>query len=480
MIFNSLEFFVFLTVVFTAYWLLSKWYKAQNLLLVIASYLFYAFWDWRFLLIIGSLSAIAFICGIYIERISSAKNKLIICIANVTICLLVLGIFKYFNFFVDTFGVICNSMGIKVDRFVSHLILPIGISFYSFKCISYIVDVYKNDYRASTDIVAFFAYISFFPQLMAGPIDRASCLLTQFQQKRSFNEPIASDGCRQMLWGFFKKVVVADNCQVAVDQIWGGQFSAPGYVLLLVPILYSFQIYCDFSGYSDIAVGCGKLFGIKQTRNFCNPYFSRNIQDFWRRWHISLMTWLRDYIYIPLGGSKCTSIKIYRNIIVVWTISGLWHGANWTFVCWGLFHAFLIISYRRFKSIISFEDSNSMIARLLCMFGTFLMVSFGWILFRAESVAISFVYLKGVFVNNLDFRNFIGHLEGLNLTVIIPAIGFTLVVEWLNRYRQHGLDFSSRGVMLKHTPLRYSFYVVLVLCTMALSPSNSEYIYFRF
>jgi D-alanyl-lipoteichoic acid acyltransferase DltB (MBOAT superfamily) len=472
MIFNSLDFFVFLSVVFVAYWLFSKWYKAQNLLIVIASYIFYAFWDWRFLLIIGSLSAITFICGICIERISSTKNKLVICIANVIICLLMLGIFKYFNFFADSFGLICNAMGIKVDRIVSHLILPIGISFYSFKCISYIVDVYKKDYRASADIIAFFAYICFFPQLMAGPIDRASSLLTQFQKKRSFNEPIASDGCRQMLWGFFKKAVVADNCQVAVDQIWGGQFSEPGYVLILVSILYSFQIYCDFSGYSDLAIGCGKLFGIKLTRNFNNPYFSRNIQDFWRRWHISLMTWLRDYIYIPLGGSRCTSIKIYRNIVIVWAISGLWHGANWTFVCWGLFHAFLLISYRKFKSVISLGDSKT--ARLLCMFVTFLMVSFGWILFRAESVAISFVYLNSVFVNNLDFGNFIGHLEGLNLTVIIPAIGFTLVVEWLNRYRQHGLDFPIGGVMLKHTPLRYSFYVALVLCTMALSPSNSE------
>ena len=318
MLFNSVGFFIFLLAVFFIYWLLARWLIWQNILIVLASYLFYAFWDWRFLLVLGFMSMTTFYSGYYISKHYKKSNECrIICVSNVVLCLLILCIFKYFNFFSESFGSLLNCLGFQVDTIVSHLLLPIGISFYSFKCISYTVDIYKEKYKPSNDIIPFFAYVSFFPQLMSGPIDRASCLLSQIERKRTFDESFASDGCRQMLWGFFKKVVIADNCQGIVDQIWANQSSEPAVVLIIGAVLYSFQIYCDFSGYSDIAIGTFKY-----------PYLSTSIPDFWRRWHMSLMTWLKDYVYIPLGGSRCAKWKIYRNIIIVWLLSGLWHGAN--------------------------------------------------------------------------------------------------------------------------------------------------------
>ena len=482
MIFNSIEFFFFFIIVFSLYWAIRRWYKIQNLLIVIASYLFYAWWNWRFLIVLFGISITTYISGYLITQSRNPTKKRIICAINVVLCVFVLGIFKYFDFFVGGFEDLLNLFGLKFDRIVSQLVLPIGISFYSFKCISYTVDVYKNKFCPSGGIVAFFAYVSFFPQLMAGPIDRASDLLSQFNKSRFFCERLATDGCRQMLWGFFKKVVIADNCQMAVSQIWGGHFSEPGYVLIIVAFLYSIQIYCDFSGYSDIAIGSAKLFGIKLTRNFKYPYFSKSLPDFWRNWHISLMSWLKDYIYIPLGGSRCKEWKIYRNIFIVWILSGLWHGADWTFVVWGVYHALLLIVYRLIKQDEFFFSSRSdmRIFNLMKMTMTFFLITMGWILFSASSISDAYSYVYGIFSNPLDISNALVHLEGLNLTLLVPAILLLQIIEWINRKMDHGLQFSDNGFMAHSRLARYSAYIALVMIIISYSDTQLDFIYFRF
>ena len=336
MLFNSIEFLLFLPLVFLLYWFLCRDRIQQNLLVVVASYVFYGWWDCRFLILITFTSLCSYWAGIAIGCFSgSRKKQKCISEANIVLNLLILGVFKYYNFFAESFADFFQRLGYQMDVVTLNVILPVGISFYTFQALSYSIDVYQNKIKPTKDIVQFFAYISFFPQLVAGPIERATNLLPQFEKQRQFDYSISVDGLRQMLWGFFKKVVVADVCASYVNQYWDLYEELPGLMLIQIAVLFAFQIYCDFSGYSDIAIGCAKLFGIRLMRNFDNPYFSRNIAEFWRRWHISLMTWLRDYVYIPLGGSRCTKHRMTINTIIVFLISGLWHGANWTFVVWG-------------------------------------------------------------------------------------------------------------------------------------------------
>lgn len=452
--------------------MLGKWYRYQNLLIVIASYIFYAWWNCSFLLILLTLTFSTYVCGFYLAKHSESwKLRKLACLSNVSLCLIFLGIFKYFNFFAESFEDFFNLLGFRIDRIVSHLLLPIGISFYTFKCISYTIDVYKKEYLPSNDLIAFSAYICFFPQLMAGPIDRASKLLSQFQGKRVFNEFLASDGCRQMLWGFFKKVVIADNCRIVVDQIFGGRLMESGYVLAIVAILYSIQLYCDFSGYSDIAIGCSKLFGIKLTQNFKNPYFSCCVIDFWRRWHISLMSWLRDYIYIPLGGSRCSKLKLHRNIVVVWLLSGLWHGANWTFVCWGLYHASLLIFFYYFR----FTKS-----RILNIIFTFLLVTIGWVFFRAYNVSQAICYISNVFNNSWAINQLFENLGGLNLRILLPSILFLFTLEYYNRNYEHGFSLERFKYIASHRIIRYILYASFATFIIAFEGDQSEFIYFRF
>ena len=347
MLFNSYEFLAFLPTVFVVYWLFRQKLMLQNLFIVIASYLFYGWWDWRFLLLIAFTSLCSYASGILIERFHENRNvQKAVSAANIVLNIGILGVFKYYNFFAESFDVLLQSLfGYHIDWATLNIILPVGISFYTFQALSYTIDIYHKKLPATHNIVEFFAYISFFPQLVAGPIERATNLLPQFQIKRQFDYKASIDGLRQMLWGFTKKLVVADNCASAVNELWNNYHNLSGLQLLLVGILFSFQIYCDFSGYSDIAIGCARLFGFKLMRNFNFPYFSRSIPEFWRRWHISLTTWFRDYIYFPLGGSRCNKAKTIRNVFIVWAISGLWHGANWTFVVWGLYHALLLAIY---------------------------------------------------------------------------------------------------------------------------------------
>ncbi len=367
MLFNSIQFALFLPIVFLLYWFVfdrfiskSKYQlRLQNAFVVVASYVFYGWWDWRFLLLIAFTSFCSWGSGMLMQRVENQQidpnltgggksleiNKLqrrkkLITTANIVLNLLILAIFKYYDFFVTEFAQLFH---ISTDGLLLKVILPVGISFYTFQALSYSIDVYRGKIEPTKDIVAFFAFISFFPQLVAGPIERATNLLPQFLKKREFDYDTAVDGMRQILWGLFKKIVVADNCAVFVDEVFKTYTYQSGSTLLLAAIFFTFQIYGDFSGYSDIAIGTAKLFGIKLMRNFNVPYFSRDIAEFWRRWHISLTTWFRDYVYIPLGGSRVSKAKVVRNTFIIFLLSGFWHGANWTFIAWGAYHAILFL-----------------------------------------------------------------------------------------------------------------------------------------
>ena len=356
MLFNSIQFAIFLPIVFLLYWFVFDRFiskskhqlRLQNAFVVVASYVFYGWWDWRFLLLIAFTSFCSWGSGMLMQRVESQQidpkltgggnsleiNKLqrrkkLIATANIVLNLLILAVFKYYDFFVTEFAQLFH---ISTEGLLLKVILPVGISFYTFQALSYSIDVYRGKIEPTKDIIAFFAFISFFPQLVAGPIERATNLLPQFLKKREFDYDTAVDGMRQILWGLFKKIVVADNCAVYVDQVFSSYQTQSGSTLLLAAIFFTFQIYGDFSGYSDIAIGTAKLFGIKLMRNFNVPYFSRDIAEFWRRWHISLTTWFRDYVYIPLGGSRVSKAKVVRNTFVIFLLSGFWHGANWTFI----------------------------------------------------------------------------------------------------------------------------------------------------
>jgi D-alanyl-lipoteichoic acid acyltransferase DltB (MBOAT superfamily) len=339
MLFNSIDFVLFLPTVFIVYWFLDgKNLKAQNGFIVIASYLFYGWWDWRFLFLMFLSTLIDYFTGLGLSGESTKRRKMLVC-TSIAVNLLVLGIFKYCNFFIDNFVQAFSFFGIPFDVQHLNIILPVGISFYTFQTMSYSIDIYRKKLEPTRDFIAFAAFVSFFPQLVAGPIERAENLLPQFFVRRCFDYRRSVDGCRQILWGFFKKIVVADNCAAYANLIFNNYENYRGITLVLGAVFFAFQIYGDFSGYSDIAVGTAKLFGFNLMRNFAFPYFSRNIAEFWRRWHISLSTWFRDYVYIPLGGSRRGILISIRNTFILFLLSGFWHGAKWTFITWGFLNA---------------------------------------------------------------------------------------------------------------------------------------------
>lgn len=476
--FTSFEFLVFLPAVFLLYWFVFRARRWQNLLVVAASYVFYGWWDWRFLLLIAATSLCSFASGILIER--HRRWRRAFCASNIVLNLLILGLFKYFNFFAESLADVCALFGHRPDWVTLHVVLPVGISFYTFQALSYTIDVYRGEMRATRDVVEFFAFISFFPQLVAGPIERATNLLPQFQRERSFDYATAVDGLRQMLWGLLKKLVVADTCAGVVNMLMQRPEQYPGGVLLLCGVLFAFQIYGDFSGYSDIAVGCAKLFGIRLMRNFRLPYFSRNVGDFWRRWHVSLMTWLRDYVYIPLGGSRCGRWKTLRNTFAVFALSGLWHGANWTFVVWGLYHAFLLSLYRLFRRNTAGEkaaDDARLLPSwraLLQMAATFLPVVLGWLVFRAESMG----QVVAMFRNICSPSLFVLFNPGC-----VPAVVSCLLLvaaEWLTRRSEHPLQCLDTLWGLRLRPVRWLFYYVLVWCCLNFAGQPQTFIYFQF
>ena len=478
MLFNSVEFAIFLPIVFLLYWFVfNRNLKLQNLFVVLVSYIFYGWWDWRFLFLIAFTSACSFAAGLLIERYRNDPRKAkTVSVINIVINLLILGIFKYYDFFATAFA--DAFLGGKTDGLLLHLILPVGISFYTFQALSYSIDVYKGKLEPTKDIVQFFAFVSFFPQLVAGPIERATNLLPQFGRPRQFEYETGVDGMRQILWGLFKKMVVADNCAIYVDKVFSTYQAQSGSTLLLAAIFFSFQIYGDFSGYSDIAIGTAKLFGIKLMRNFNIPYFSRDIAEFWRRWHISLTTWFRDYVYIPLGGSRCSKAKILRNTFVIFLLSGFWHGANWTFIAWGAYHAFLFLPLillgknRRFRDTVAegrMVPSAKEIAQMLL---TFVFVLFGWIVFRSNTIVDAWQYVRGVFRNDLFSLPFL--YVGTKKTMLFCAL--MLFLEWVFKKKDHAISFEQKCPTW--IPGLISYLLILVILEYA--PTSQSFIYFQF
>ncbi len=472
MLFNSIEFALFLPVVFLLYWFVfRRSVRAQNLFVVAASYLFYGWWDWRFLFLIAFTSLCSWGSGLLIERYRTRPVAKAVHVLNIVLNLAILGVFKYYDFFVTSFANL--FLHGRTDGLLLNIILPVGISFYTFQALSYSIDVYRGKLEPTRDIVQFFAFVSFFPQLVAGPIERATNLLPQFAKPRTFDYAQAVDGMRQILWGLFKKIVVADNCAAYVDYVYGAYSTQSGLTLAIAAVLFAFQIYGDFSGYSDIAIGTSKLFGIKLMRNFDNPYFSRDIAEFWRRWHISLTTWFRDYVYIPLGGSRVSKAKVVRNTFVIFLLSGFWHGANWTFLAWGAYHAVLFLPLillgrnRKFTGVVAEGrplPSWSDFARMLL---TFILVTVGLVLFRADSISQAWHYLA------LLPQGGAAYTEGLAACTVYVLL--MLVMEWIHRAGNHGLDLHIRS-----TALRILLYYSLIVIMFFAYTNSEAFIYFQF
>lgn len=481
MLFNSIEFAIFLPIVFLLYWFVfNKNLKLQNLFVVVVSYIFYGWWDWRFLFLIAFTSACSYSAGILIDRHKDSLRKAkTINSINIIINLLILGVFKYYDFFASSFADL--FLGGKDERLLLHLILPVGISFYTFQALSYSIDVYKGKLEPTKDIVQFFAFVSFFPQLVAGPIERATNLLPQFGKPRAFDYEKGVDGMRQILWGLFKKVVVADNCAVYVDNVFSSYQDQNGSTLLLAAIFFAFQIYGDFSGYSDIAIGTAKLFGIKLMRNFNVPYFSRDIAEFWRRWHISLTTWFRDYVYIPLGGSRCSKTKIIRNTFIIFLLSGFWHGANWTFIAWGTYHALLFLPLiltgknRKYRNVAAESYIFPSLKELVQMTLTFFLVVIGWVFFRADSINEAVSYLGRMADSSLISVPWL--MQRSFYIPVFLSIFVTILVEWADRKQEHGLSMNS----IRNKCFRYLVYIAISITIAVLNTgTGNQFIYFQF
>ena len=491
MLFNSLEFLVFLPIVFVLYWFVFQKREWQNLLIVIASYVFYGWWDWRFLFLIAFTSVCSYYSGLLIEYYRGRENEeggmrrqRLVCASNLILNFLILGVFKYYNFFADSLAQLVWSLfHYQLDWVTLNVILPVGISFYTFQALSYTIDVYRKDVPVTKNIIEFCAFISFFPQLVAGPIERAKNLLPQFQHDRHFDYVQAVDGCRQMLWGFFKKVVIADSCASDLNPLWDSYADYSGVSLWLLALLFTFQIYCDFSGYSDIAIGCSRLFGIRLLSNFNYPYLSRSIPEFWRRWHISLMTWFRDYVYIPLGGSRCAQWKVIRNTFIVFGVSGLWHGANWTFVVWGLYHGTLIVLYKllhvntKDKDILAAGRRLPSLKELSRVVVTFGLAVVGWVIFRAENISQAWDFVSRMFLTAFDdFHPRLGSIS------TFMAILLLIVVEYLQRDKVHVLQFSSGNRLFRYAVARWTVYLAMLVAIFYFyfNTVSQEFIYFQF
>ena len=470
MLFNSLEFIVFLPLVFGFYWFVFNGsLTVQNLLILCASYIFYGWWDWRFLSLILLSTTIDYIAGQKIYNNKKIATKRAWLIFSLISNLGLLGFFKYYNFFVESWIDAFKSLGYSIEPWTINIILPVGISFYTFQTMSYSLDIYKNKIRPTKDFISFAAFVSFFPQLVAGPIERASNLLPQLLKKRDFDYHLGVSGLRLILWGMFKKVVIADSLAPVVNDIFANYSEYSGGTLLLGAIYFGFQIYCDFSGYSDIAIGVSRLFGIRLMTNFNFPYFSRNIGEFWRRWHISLSSWFRDYLYIPLGGSRQGVWIGIRNVFVVFLVSGLWHGANWTFLAWGGVHAlvfipsFLLGTNRRYVESRKTDSYRVKLVDAINILITFLIVTLAWIFFRSESISHAMEYIAGI---DLSFDT---HRK-VFIYYIIPFLAMDYLAfkkEYLVPWK---MDF-----------LRYTVYSILVIFILVHSARvGSEFIYFQF
>ena len=483
MLFNSLDFAVFLPLVFLLYWFVTnRNLKVQNLLIVVASYVFYGWWDWRFLSLIIFSTGLDYLIGRQLNGTDDERKRKLLMAASVVVNLGFLGFFKYYDFFLDNFTTAFTFLGMPFDGWSLNIILPVGISFYTFQTLSYTIDVYRRKLEPTKDFLAFAAFVCFFPQLVAGPIERATNLLPQFHRERHFEYAKAVDGLRQILWGFFKKIMIADTLAPFVNDIFANSANESGSSLLLGAVFFSLQIYGDFSGYSDIAIGTSRLFGFDLKQNFAFPYFSRDIAEFWRRWHISLSTWFRDYLYVPLGGSRAGKYVTIRNVFIIFLVSGFWHGANWTFIIWGLIHALLYLpsllfgNNRKYLGDVAAGKWFPSLRELASMLGTFSVVALAWVFFRAESVTHAVNYLLGMADVSLFAKPSIP-LGMLNLLKLVMVPALFLVIEWNGRDGKHALE---KQFLNYPKVIRLGIYFGLALLTLFFSGSGQTFIYFQF
>ncbi|MFV9484376.1 MBOAT family O-acyltransferase [Christiangramia sp. ASW11-125] len=473
MLFNSIAFLIFLPTVFILFWFVLKpYHKLQNLLIVVASYIFYGWWDYRFLFLIFISTIVDYIVGLFLATENRQKARNLLLWLSLSFNLGILGVFKYYDFFLTSLISTFQSAGIELNIQSLNIILPVGISFYTFQTLSYTIDVWKRELEPTRNFINFAGFVSFFPQLVAGPIERASSLLPQFNTHKKFNSDLAISGINLIIWGLFKKVVIADNAAVYSDAIFENYENHDSLTLILGAFYFAFQIYGDFSGYSDIAIGTGRLFGFRLMRNFNYPYFSRNIGEFWKRWHISLSTWFRDYVYIPLGGSRMNKFFTIRNILIVFLLSGLWHGANWTFILWGGIHAFLFLPVFFLKN--SRQKTSDHIElnlrNLFRIIFTFSSVCFAWIFFRAENLFQAFDYIK-ILLSNLNFKIAYLSIERYNIE-LVGLIVFFVIFEWLHRHEEHPFYGKYRIIKL--------ILVILIMLVMGKFFGYNEFIYFQF
>ncbi len=478
MLFNSIDFVIFLPVTFALYWLLGKErVRQQNALIVVASYFFYGWWDWRFLSLMLASTLIDYTAGIQISKQEDKGRRKVLLGASIAANLGMLGFFKYYDFFLESFVTSFSFFGKEINASSIDIVLPVGISFYTFQTLSYTIDVYNRKLDATKDFVAFSAFVSFFPQLVAGPIERATNLLPQFLTRRQFDYQKAVSGVRQILWGFFKKIVIADNCAPYVNMAFDNPMDHSGSTLLVAAVLFAFQIYCDFSGYSDIAIGTARLFGISLMTNFSFPYFSRDIAEFWRRWHISLTTWFRDYVYIPIGGNRGSLWMTVRNVLVVFTLSGLWHGANWTFVVWGVLHAIfylpLLLLHKNRNHLETVAPGKLLpsIRDAISILGTFGLTVLAWIFFRSPDIKHAVYYLGEIFSSS-----FFTPPVPVSLTTVMLIL-FFLVLEWLGRDQPFAI---AKCWFYSTKTMRYSFYYLLLVIIFLFAGVTQDFIYFQF
>jgi len=479
MFFNSLNYAFFLPIIFICYWFFSfKSYRIQNIQLLLASYVFYAFWDWRFLFLLMFSTLLDYFTGLQIHASTSKQNKRIWLTISVITNLGFLCFFKYYNFFSSSFAILLGHFGLISHASTLSLILPVGISFYTFHGLSYVFDIYNEKIKPRTNIIDYSLFVSFFPLLVAGPIERATHLLPQVEKPRTFDYSKTLNGLRQILWGLFKKMVIADNCAEIANKIFDHSTPYNGSALAIGAIFFSFQIYGDFSGYTDIALGTARLLGFELLQNFSYPYFSRDIAEFWRRWHISLSSWFRDYLYYPLGGSRGGKWQKIRNTFIIFLVSGFWHGANWTFVAWGAFHAicFLpLLLFNRNRSNIEIVAKGRVFPSIKDIFNmslTFSLITIGLVIFRSNSIPDAFHFIRGI-----ASRSFF-QIPNLNMPwSLIFVLMVFIFIEWCGREAEFAIskipDSWPRIV-------RWFFYYALIFAIFYCTGNVHQFIYFQF
>jgi alginate O-acetyltransferase complex protein AlgI len=483
MVFGTLDFAIFLPVVFGLYWtVFAKRLRAQNAFLVLASYVFYGWWDWRFTFLIALSTAVDFFVAKYLDRTENHTKRKMLLWVSLVVNLGLLGLFKYYDFFVVHFVEAFTLFGQPLNISTLQWILPAGISFYTFQTLSYTIDVYRRKLRATHDWIAFAAYVSFFPQLVAGPIERATHFLPQFQNPRKFERNRAVDGLRQMLWGFFKKLVIADNCAVFVNLAFNNPEGQSGSTLALGTVFFAFQIYGDFSGYSDIAIGTGRLFGFSIMQNFATPYFSRDIGEFWRRWHISLTTWFRDYVYIPLGGSRGSRRERIRNVLIVFLISGFWHGASVTFLAWGFINALCFIPLllrgrnRNHLDVVAAHRALPKLSELGAMGLTFGITCIAWVFFRARTLPDAWGILRSIASPSL--LTYPDVYSYAHLWTVLAMLALFIVLEWKGRRDPHALHTLACS---QPRLVRWGiYYALMTLILLYMSTTTVPFYYFQF